>query len=263
MCAHVLVAEDDIKQAEIIGHYLRREGHTASVVHDGRAALREIRRREPDLVVLDVMMPAVDGLDVCRVLRRESDLPVLMLTARTTEDDLLLAFDLGADEYMTKPYSPRELMARIRNLLRRRAREAATGPALPDGPGVLRCGGVTVDLPRHIVTVDGCEIPCTAGEFELLATLAAAPGQVFSRRRLLAAGHGSAAYITERTVDVHVLNLRKKIEPDPRRPVHLVTVYKVGYKLSDQPAAHRVPAAGDAPPGARPARDGGPGRDAR
>ncbi|SDP11777.1 response regulator transcription factor [Actinacidiphila guanduensis] len=239
MCAHVLVAEDDVKQAEIIGHYLRREGHTASVVHDGRAALEEIRRSTPDLVVLDVMMPAVDGLDVCRILRRESDIPVLMLTARTTEDDLLLAFDLGADEYMTKPYSPRELMARIRNVLKRRARQTAEGVGTDSaGPGTLRCGAVTVDLRRHTVTVEGRQVTCTAGEFDLLAAMAAAPGQVFSRRQLLAAGHGSAAFITERTIDVHVLNLRKKIEQDPSRPVHLLTVFKVGYKLSDRPTAH-------------------------
>ncbi|MFJ8630831.1 response regulator transcription factor [Streptomyces sp. NPDC093568] len=241
MCADVLVAEDDVKQAEIIGHYLRREGHTARVVHDGRAALEEVRRRAPDLVVLDVMMPRVDGLDVCRILRRDSDLPVLMLTARTAEDDLLLAFDLGADEYMTKPYSPRELMARIRNVLKRRARQHLDAPAGdPPGPGTLRSGAVEVDLRRHTVTVDGRQVTCTAGEFAILATMAAAPGQVFSRRRLLEIGHGSAAFITERTIDVHVLNLRKKIEPDPSRPVHLLTVFKVGYKLNDRPAEESV-----------------------
>ncbi|MEV4616699.1 response regulator transcription factor [Kitasatospora sp. NPDC049258] len=226
MCAHVLVAEDDPKQAELVHLYLRREGHTASVVHNGREAIDEMRRRRPDLVVLDVMMPLVDGLDVCRILRRESDVPVLMLTARSTEEDLLLGLDLGADDYMTKPYSPRELMARVRTLLRRNGRTSAA----PDP--VLRAGSLTVDPQRHTVHLGTLEVRCTPGEFELLATMAAEPNRAFSRRQLLARTSGIDRYITERTIDVHVLNLRKKLEPDPRRPVHLVTVFGVGYKLS-------------------------------
>ncbi|MEV1069355.1 response regulator transcription factor [Streptomyces sp. NPDC050263] len=250
MCANVLVAEDDVKQAEIIGHYLVREGHTARLVHDGRTALEEIRRRPPDVLVLDVMMPGVDGLDICRVLRAEPahrGLPVLMLTARTTEEDLLLAFDLGADEYVTKPYSPRELMARIRNLLRRVERlaeaELQSRATAGDTTGVLTAGAVVVDPRRHTVMVDGRQVVCTAGEFDLLAAMAAEPGRVFTRRQLLAVSRGTNAYITERTVDVHVLNLRKKIETDPSSPVHLLTVYKVGYKLND-----RTPAGTYAPP---------------
>src|SRR5690349_11000682 len=135
MCANVLVAEDDLKQAELLRRYLQREGHSVVVVHDGRAAMDEARSRRPDLVLLDVMMPGVDGLDVCRGLRAESDVPVLMLTARSTEDDLLLGLDLGADDYVTKPYSPRELMARVRTLLRRAG----------SGERVYRVGGITVD----------------------------------------------------------------------------------------------------------------------
>ncbi|MFS8204236.1 response regulator transcription factor [Streptomyces sp. CWNU-52B] len=248
MCANVLVAEDDVKQAEIIGHYLVREGHVARIVHDGRTALEEIRHRPPDLLVLDVMMPGVDGLDICRVLRAEpahTGLPVLMLTARTTEEDMLLAFDLGADEYVTKPYSPRELMARIRNLLRRVERlaqaELSSRTAGADTAGVLTAGAITVDPRRHTVSVDGRQVVCTAGEFDLLAAMAAEPGRVFTRRQLLAVSRGTNAYITERTVDVHVLNLRKKIESDPRSPVHLLTVYKVGYKLNDRTPAGTSP----------------------
>ena len=156
MCAHVVVAEDDEKQAELVRRYLEREGHTVVVVHDGRAALDEIRRRPPDLLVLDVMMPKVDGLDVCRILRAgpdPTDLPVLMLTARSTEDDLLLGLDLGADDYMTKPFSPRELMARVRTLLRRSARTA--GPAQPEPDPVLTVGPLTVDPGRHEVWATG------------------------------------------------------------------------------------------------------------
>jgi DNA-binding response OmpR family regulator len=231
--AYVLVAEDDVKQAEVIRRYLDREGHSCLVVHDGRAAIDEVRRRPPDLLVLDVMMPLVDGLDVCRVLRRECEVPVLMLTARSTEEDLLLGLDLGADDYMTKPYSPRELMARIRTLLRRT--RAATAP--PDDP-VLRIGALAVDPVRRTVALDGRQVVCTPGEFEILAAMAAEPERVFTRRQLLALTRGFDLYITERTIDVHILNLRKKIEAVPRRPAYLQTVYGVGYKLMDGTRAH-------------------------
>ncbi|MEV4312618.1 response regulator transcription factor [Actinocrispum sp. NPDC049592] len=228
MCAHVVLAEDDHKQAELVRRYLEREQHTVVVVHDGRAALDEVRRQRPDLLVLDVMLPGVDGLDVCRILRRESDLPVLMLTARSTEDDLLLGLDLGADDYVTKPFSPRELMARVRTLLRR---TKAVDQRQPDP--VLRVGGVTVDPVRHELHSDGELVQCTPGEFRLLETLAAQPERVFTRAQLLERMHGFDRYITTRTIDVHVMNLRKKIEPDPRKPVRLLTVYGVGYKLTD------------------------------
>ncbi|PZG17187.1 response regulator transcription factor [Nonomuraea aridisoli] len=231
MGAYVLVAEDDVKQAELIRRYLEREGHDVVAVHDGREALDSVRRRAPDLLVLDVMMPRVDGLDVCRVLRAESDIPVLMLTARSTEDDLLLGLDLGADDYMTKPYSPRELMARVRALLRR-TRTAAAPDLSPDP--VLRAGGLVVDPNRHEVSVDGARVECTPGEFAVLELLATQPGRVFTREQILARLHGFDRYITSRTVDVHVMNLRRKIEPTPRRPVRLVTVYGVGYKLADE-----------------------------
>ncbi|WP_084598537.1 response regulator transcription factor [Actinoplanes subtropicus] len=227
MGAYVLVAEDDPKQAELVRRYLEHEGHAVAVVGDGRAALEEVRRNPPDLLVLDVMMPRVDGLDVCRVLRRDSDLPVLVLTARSTEDDLLLGLDLGADDYLTKPYSPRELAARVRTLLRR------TRPAARPVDPILRVGTLQVDPVRHEVRAGTEPVACTPGEFQLLRVLAAEPGRVFTRDQLLRHLHGFDSYVTARTVDVHVMNLRRKIEPDPGHPVRLLTVYGVGYKLAD------------------------------
>ncbi|MFF1502355.1 response regulator transcription factor [Streptomyces sp. NPDC058316] len=231
MCANVIVAEDDEKQAELVRRYLEHEGHTVTVVGDGLAVLAEVRHREPDLLVLDVMMPRADGLDVIRVLRAEQrEVPVLMLTARSTEDDLLLGLDLGADDYMTKPYSPRELMARVRTLLRRTRRVATAEPAEDQ---TLRVGALTVDPVRHEVAVEGRSVECTPGEFRILAAMAAEPERVFTRQRLLEELHGFDRYVSFRTVDVHIMNLRKKIEPAPRRPARLLTVFGVGYKLTD------------------------------
>ncbi|WP_017595315.1 response regulator transcription factor [Nocardiopsis potens] len=236
MCAHVLIAEDDANQAELVRRYLEHEGHTASVVHDGRAALAEFHRSGPDLVILDVMMPVLDGREACRALRAASDdVAVLMLTARSTEEDLLDGLDLGADDYMTKPYSPRELMARVRTLLRR----ARRSPGRPAGT-VLRAGPITVDTSRYTVHFDGAPVDCTPGEFQLLAAMAAHPGHVFTRARLLERIHGIDRFITERSIDVHVKNLRKKFEPDPRSPRWLVTVFGVGYKLNGDAHAERT-----------------------
>ncbi|MFE7752321.1 response regulator transcription factor [Streptomyces sp. NPDC057428] len=244
MCAHVVVAEDDAKQAELIRRYLEHESHGVTLVQDGRSALDEVRRRLPDLLVLDVMMPGLDGLSVCRTIRSEAGfegLPVLMLTARSTEDDVLLGLDLGADDYLTKPFSPRELMARVRALLRRSRRTPAIPAAAAGTPGagLLTAGAVTVDPARHEVRAHGRNISCTPGEFRLLEVLAGRPGQVFTRSQILERLHGFDRYITTRTVDVHVMNLRRKVEWDPRRPTILVTVYGVGYKLSDDPGPSR------------------------
>ncbi len=226
MNGRILVAEDDVKQAELIRLYLEREGHAVVVAHDGRSALDEARRRAPDLVLLDVMMPNVDGLDVCRILRYESDIPIIMLTARSTEDDMLLGLDLGADDYITKPYSPRELVARVRTLLRRSG--AGTEPAR------LTIGDLVVDTGRHEATLAGELVDCTPKEFAILAALTASPGRAFTRLQLLEEAFGFDYDGLERTVDVHVANLRKKLEPDPADPTYLVTVYGVGYKCSDQ-----------------------------
>ena len=225
MSGRILVAEDDPKQADLIRRYLEREGHTVAVVHDDRSAIDEARRRTPDLVVLDVMMPRVDGLDVCRILRYESDVPIIMLTARSTEDDMLLGLDLGADDYITKPYSPRELVARVRTILRRAGRDTADHR--------LVIGDIVVDTARHEVSRGGQHVECTPKEFAILAALAASPGRAFTRLQLLEEAFGFDYDGLERTVDVHVANLRKKLEPDPAEPTHLLTVYGVGYKLND------------------------------
>ncbi|SDS72515.1 response regulator transcription factor [Actinoplanes derwentensis] len=225
MCAHVLVADDDPRQAELVRRYLTADGHETVVVHDGRAALDLARRLRPDLLVLDVMMPELDGLHVCRTLRAESDILVLMLTARTSEDDLLLGLELGADDYLTKPYGPRELMARVRTLLRRASKPASE-------PAARRVGRVGLDPVRHLVTVDDEPIECTRGEFAILTAMSEQPDRVFTRAQLLHHTRGIDRSSTERTIDVHVLNLRRKIETDPQRPAQLITVYGVGYKLA-------------------------------
>ncbi|TCC43441.1 response regulator transcription factor [Kribbella sindirgiensis] len=230
MPARILVAEDDLKQAELIRRYLEREGHLTVVVHDGREAIDEARRRSPDLLVLDVMMPKVDGLDVCRVLRADGDVPIIMLTARSTEDDLLLGLDLGADDYLTKPYNPRELVARVRSVLRR-TRSRAEGE-------VYRVGELEIDPGRHEVRLAGELVELTPAEFKILACLAASPGRAFSRQQLLEHAFGFDHYVFDRTVDVHVMNLRKKIEPSSGAPTYLKTVYGVGYKLADQAVSH-------------------------
>ena len=230
MPARILVAEDDLKQAELIRRYLEREGHLTVVVHDGREAIDEARRRSPDLLVLDVMMPKVDGLDVCRVLRADGDVPIIMLTARSTEDDLLLGLDLGADDYLTKPYNPRELVARVRTVLRR-TRSRAAGE-------VYRVGELEIDPARHEVRLAGRLVELTPAEFKILACLAASPGRAFSRQQLLEHAFGFDHYVFDRTVDVHVMNLRKKIEPSSGAPAYLKTVYGVGYKLADKAVSH-------------------------
>jgi two-component system, OmpR family, response regulator MtrA len=225
VCAYVLVAEDDERQAAVLRQYLEADGHRAVVVHDGAAALDAALRTRPDLIVLDVMLPLLSGLQVCRRLRQESSVPVLMLTARTEEEDQLVGLELGADDYLAKPYSPRVLMARIRTLLRRAA-------AVPDPSGIRRVGPLAVDPGRHEVTVAGRSVECTRGEFAILEAMSGQPDRVFTRNQLLALAGGLDRSATRRAIDVHVLNLRRKIEEDPRRPALLVTVYGVGYKLT-------------------------------
>jgi DNA-binding response OmpR family regulator len=226
----ILIAEDDVKQAELIRLYLEREGYSVLVTHDGRTALEQIRARQPDLVVLDWMMPGMDGLDVTRAVRMESDVPIVLLTARSTEDDLLLGLDLGADDYITKPFSPRELAARVRTVLRRRL------PAQPEEE-IHRIGSLEVDSVRHEVRVGGRAVEVTPKEFAILEALARSPGRAFTRTQLLQQAFGFDYEGLERTVDVHVLNLRKKLEPDPGSPTYLLTVYGVGYKMAELDAA--------------------------
>jgi DNA-binding response OmpR family regulator len=232
MGARVLVAEDDPKQANLIRVYLEREGHSVLVVGDGGKALEHSRARRPDLLVLDVMLPGVDGLDVCRILRAESDVPILLLTARSTEDDKLLGLDLGADDYVTKPFSPRELAARVRALLRR------AGKGVPVAAAVRAVGELEIDAARFEVRVEGRPVVLTAKEFGILEVLAAEPGRVFTRAQIIDRAFGFDHYVLERTVDVHVMNLRRKIERDPAEPRYVQTVYGRGYRLAepDSPA---------------------------
>jgi DNA-binding response OmpR family regulator len=227
MSARILVAEDDPKQANLVRVYLERDGHSVLLVGDGRAALEQCRSRRPDLVVLDVMMPLVDGMDVCRILRSESKVPILLLTARSTEEDLLLGLDIGADDYITKPYSPRELTARVRALLRR------AGAVTAGNQAVLRVGELEIDSGRFEVRVAGRPIVLTAKEFGILEVLAAEPGRVFTRAQIIDRAFGFDHYVLERTVDAHVMNLRRKIEEDAAEPRYVQTVYGRGYRLAE------------------------------
>ena len=221
----IVVAEDDPKQARMLKLYLEREGHSVIVAEDGLAAVEAIRRRSPDLVLLDMMMPELDGLDVCRVVRAESDVPIIMITARNDEDDMLRGLDLGADDYITKPYRPRELVARVRAMLRRHLRA--------ENEDERTLGALHLDFRRRELRVDGVLVEVTAKEFDLLAALTAEPGRVFTRAQLLEAAFGFDYQGLDRTVDAHVRNLRRKIGDDPANPTYIETVYGVGYRSRD------------------------------
>jgi two-component system alkaline phosphatase synthesis response regulator PhoP len=218
---HVLVVDDEPAIVEIVRDYLADAGYRVSTAHSGEDALRQVRSIRPDLIVLDLGLPGVDGLDVARTI---------ILTARSDEADRVVGLELGADDYVVKPFSPRELLARVRAVLRRSGLAGALG-ADEDRPLVV--GDLTVDPPRRLVTVGGRAIEVTATEFDLLARMAAAPGRVFTRGQLLETIHGVPVDAGERAIDAHVKNLRRKIEVDPHRPRRLVTVHGVGYRLAE------------------------------
>ena len=224
----ILVVDDEPKIVDLARDYLEHAGFTVRTAADGEAALEVVRRDRPDLVVLDLGLPRLDGLEVTRRIRRDSNLPVIMLTARDDELDKLLGLELGADDYLTKPFSPRELVARVRAVLRRAdtSLEATTDE-------VVRAGDLTLDLPRMRAELAGRSIDLTPTEFQLLAALARQPGRIFTRSQLLDAVHGVAFESYERAIDTHIKNIRRKLEPDPRRPVHVLTVYGVGYRFVD------------------------------
>jgi DNA-binding response OmpR family regulator len=224
--ARILVADDDSKHAQLIRLFLERDGHQVLTVGDGRAALDQARARRPDVVVLDIMMPLVDGLDVCRILRAESDVAILLVTARSSENDMLLGLDIGADDYLTKPVSPRELTARVRALLRR-TRSAGNAAE------TLRVGGLEIDAGRFEVRVDGIPVSLTAKEFGIVELLAGEPGRVFTRGQIIDKTFGFEHDVSERTVDAHVVNLRRKIEEDPADPRYVQTVYGRGYRMAE------------------------------
>ncbi len=224
----ILVVDDDKKTVELIKLYLEKDGYRVLAAYNGRQALELARQKQPDLIVLDLMLPEVDGLDVCQALRAESKIPIIMLTARTTEEDKLLGLELGADDYVTKPFSPRELLARVRAVLRRVGEEEYQSPLQ------VHFGDLVVDFVRHEVRVRGEPVHLTPREFKLLEVLIKEPGRAFSRLELLDRVFGFDYEGLERTVDAHIMNLRKKIEPDPGRPTYIQTVYGIGYKFTEE-----------------------------
>src|SRR3954471_6474798 len=222
----ILVADDSPEILRITRDYLEHAGFSVLTATDGAGALRLARQQDPDLVVLDLSMPGMDGLDVARALRRESGLPIIMLTARADESDTLVGLELGADDYVTKPFSPKELVARVRAVLRR-----TSGAAEPAERVVV--GSLAIDVPRMAVSVGGRSVELTPTEFQLLLTMARQPGRVFTRSQLLDAVHGTAFESYERAIDAHVKNLRRKLEPDATAPRLIQTVFVVGYRLAE------------------------------
>ena len=222
----ILIAEDEPKIVDVLRLYLERDGYQVVAAPDGATVLEAFHRKVPDLVLLDLNLPEVSGLEVCRQVRRESSTPIIMLTARDGEADKLIGLELGADDYVTKPFSPREVVARVRAVLRRSAPSQAAQE-------VLRAGDLVLDSARHEVRRGGEALDLTPTEFRLLETLMRSPGRAYSRLQLLDLVQGEAFEGYERTIDAHVKNLRQKIEPDPGRPTRILTVYGVGYKFAE------------------------------
>jgi DNA-binding response OmpR family regulator len=224
----ILVVDDEPKILKTVRAYLENAGFRVVTAGDGQMALTVYRHEKPALVVLDLGLPGMDGLDVARTLRRDSNVPIIMLTARVDEADKLIGLELGSDDYVTKPFSPRELVARVRAVLRR------TGGERQEAPVPIVAGDVLIDMERRQVSVSGQPVELTPTEFDLLVVLARHPGRVFTRLELLDRVQGYAFEGYERTVDAHVKNLRQKIEPDPKQPHYLLTVYGVGYRFVEQ-----------------------------
>jgi len=223
---HILVVDDEARIADIARDYLERAGFRVSVAGSGPDAIAAARARRPDLIVLDLGLPQIDGLDVTRTLRKHSNVPIIMLTARVEERDKLLGLEIGADDYVTKPFSPKELVARVRAVFRRI-------DAPPERGQLIHAGDVELDTVKMRAEVAGRAVEVTPTEFELLATLARQPGRVFTRAQLLDAIRGVEVDSFDRAIDTHVKNLRRKIEPDARHPRYLLTVHGVGYKLAE------------------------------
>ena len=226
----ILVVDDEKKIVDIVKVYLERDGYRVIVAYDGRLALQMARSESPDLIVLDLMLPEVSGWDVCRALRAESNVPIIMLTALDDDSDKIVGLELGADDYVVKPFNPKELVSRVRAVLRR-----AEGAVVKLKR--IELADLSIDLERHEVKRDEKLVELTLTEFELLRVLAEAPGRVYSRMQLLDKVQGSAYEGYERTIDSHIKNLRKKVEPDPERPQYVITVRGVGYKFGGDAGA--------------------------
>ncbi|UCC89066.1 MAG: response regulator transcription factor [Anaerolineales bacterium] len=232
MSGKILVVDDELKMVKLVRTYLEAAGFKVVVAYDGQEALNVFRHEQPDLIVLDLMLPKIDGLDVARTIRRTSEVPIIMLTARADETDRLIGLELGADDYVIKPFSPRELAARVRAVLRR-ATKPSRGEISPVRPRTLRVGDLTLDLGRREAYVSGRRIDLTTAQLDLLAVLAQHPGQVFTRMQLLDAVQGEAFEGYQRTVDAHIKNLRRALGDEARAPRYILTVRGVGYKLAE------------------------------
>ena len=230
MKRRILVVDDEKKIVDIVKAYLERERYQVTVAYNGEEALDMAREQQPDLLVLDLMLPGISGWDVCRILRKESDIPIIMLTARDEVTDKIVGLELGADDYVTKPFDPKELVSRVKSVLRR-SQSSATYSA------VLKVGELSIDVEKRLARIAGEAVELTSTEFDLLKIMAQHPGRVYSRMKLLDEIQGDSYEGYERTIDSHIKNLRKKIEPDPNQPRHIITVYGVGYKLQENSGA--------------------------
>ncbi len=221
----VLLVDDDVKLAKLLQVYFEKDGFVTYIVHDGLDAVAAVREKKPDIMVLDLMLPGLDGWKVCQKIRRDSDIPIIMLTARDEESDRLIGLEIGADDYVTKPFSPKEVVARAKAILRRIHKDVVrTGP--------LRIGSLAIDLERYQVSKDGQVIELTPTEFKILELMAANDGKVFSRLQIVEKTQGYSFEGYERTIDAHIKNLRRKLEENPKEPQYIQTVYGIGYKFS-------------------------------
>jgi DNA-binding response OmpR family regulator len=224
--ARILIIEDEATLAETLAYNIREEGHEVVVASDGLQGLDRARAQHPDLVILDLMLPKMDGLEVCRLIRRDSDVPIIMLTAKSREVDKVVGLEVGADDYVTKPFSMIEMLARVKAALRRAKTADREEP-------LLKAGGLEMDIPKHTVRIDGREIVLRPREFELLRLLLANRGRVLDRQTLLDRVCGESEFIDQGTIDVHVRRLREKIEDDPANPARIITVRGLGYKYAE------------------------------
>ncbi len=223
----ILVVDDELEIVKVVRAYLEQGGFRVLTANDGQQALATFRHDRPDLLLLDLNLPSLDGLDVCRSIRRESDVPIIMLTARVEETDRLIGLEIGADDYIVKPFSPREVVARVRAVLRRSS-------STPEPSSLISIGELKIDLNKHEVWLQDRSIDLTPSEFNILHAMASQPGRAFSRMDLLDAAQGEAYEGYERTIDVHIKNLRQKLGDEPRNPSYIQTVYGIGYKFSEK-----------------------------